>query len=169
MNRWLFILCLFSSTLSFAQNEPLEAPYKRFPTLPPLQLLLGDSATTYTKNSLQKNKPTLVMLFSPDCSHCQQTATDLPLFTKRLKGIQIVMATVHGITPMNEFIKKYKLNEIPDLVVGKDMYFLLPPFFAVKNFPYHAFYDKKGKLISVFEGSMPLMQIVTEFKKGKAK
>lgn len=150
-----------------AQGENPEPPYKRFPSLPPMQLLLGDSVRKFTKQDLPKKKAVLVMLFSPDCSHCQHTAEELPKFAKALKDVQVVMATVHSITQMNEFVRKYGLDKLPNVVVGKDLYFLLPPFYAVKNFPFLAFYNRKGALISVFEGSMPLEKVADVFSQAK--
>ncbi len=167
MIKWLLFLSVCFPTLLLAQSETIEPAYKRFPSLPPLQLLLGDSLTKFTKSDLPKKKAVLVMLFSPDCSHCQHTAEELPKFTKELKDVQVVMATMHGLTSMNEFVKKYRLDELPNVVVGKDLYFLLPPFYAVKNFPFLAFYTKKGALISVFEGSMPLEKVAGIFKQAK--
>ena len=167
MIKWLLFLSLWFPTQLSAQSENTEPPYQRFPSLPPLQLLLGDSLTKFTKQDLPKKKAVLVMLFSPDCSHCQHTAEELPKFTKALKDVQIVMATMHGITQMNEFVKKYRLDELPNVVVGKDLYFLLPPFYAVKNFPFLAFYTRKGVLISVFEGSMPLDKVADVFSKAR--
>lgn len=167
MNKWLFIIFLFLGVTSNAQTQITEPPYKRFPTLPPIQLLLGDSTTKYTKEALPKKKPVLLMLFSPDCSHCQQTAEELPKFRKELKDVQIVMATMYSLTQMNEFAQKYKLNELSNVIVGKDMYYLLPPFYGVRNLPFLAFYNKKGNLISVFEGSMPLEKVANIFKNNK--
>ena len=33
--------------------------------------------------------------------------------------------------------------------------------------PFHAFYNKKGNLITTFEGSMPLLKIIEVFKQSK--
>ena len=167
MIKWLLFLSVCFPTLLLAQPENSEPPYKRFPSLPPMQLLLGDSVSKFTKQDLPKKKAVLVMLFSPDCSHCQHTAEELPKFTKALKDVQVVMATVHSISQMNEFVRKYGLDKLPNVVVGKDLYFLLPPFYAVKNFPFLAFYNKKGALISVFEGSMPLEKVADVFKEAR--
>lgn len=167
MIKWLLFLSFSFPALLSAQSENPEAPYKRFPSLPPMQLLLGDSVTKFTKHDLPKKKAVLVMLFSPDCSHCQHTAEELPKFTKALKDVQVVMATMHSIAQMNEFVRKYRLDQLPNVVVGKDLYFLLPPFYAVKNFPFLAFYNKKGALISVFEGSMPLEKVANVFKEAR--
>jgi thioredoxin-related protein len=162
-NIILFYLLLLSCS-SFAQADNSLPPYKRFPNLPPIQLLLADSTTKYTKNDIPKNKPVLFMLFSPDCSHCQHTAEEMVQRKDELKDINIIMATLHSIKEMNAFIEKYGLNQLPNIIVGKDIYYIMPSFYVVKNLPYLAFYNKKGKLITGFEGSMPLTKIIDTFK-----
>lgn len=167
MKYILFISFLISSIAADCQNDLTIPPYKRYPTLPPIQLLLGDSVTKYTKDNIPEKKPVLVMLFSPDCSHCQHTAEEMYKNKENLKSIQIVMATILPLYQMNDFMKKYKLDELDNVVAGKDIYFLLPPFYAIKNFPYMAMYNKKGNLIMGFEGSMPIEKIISVFKESK--
>ena len=165
-----YFITLFFSILTIAataQVDTLQPPFKRFPTLPPIQILLGDSLTKYTKKDVPSRKPVLIMLFSPDCSHCQHTAEEMLQYKDELKDIHIVMATMHSISQMNDFVKKYKLDELKNVVIGKDMYYLLGPFYGIKNLPYLAMYNKKGNLIMGFEGSMPIQKVLETFKANK--
>ncbi len=77
------------------------------------------------------------------------------------------MATMFGIPEMNAFAKKYQLTGLNNVVIGKDIYYLLPPFYDVKNLPFMAFYNKKGDLISVFEGGMAIEKVIELFKNNK--
>lgn len=165
--KWSFFLLLFLGLRAGAQTEPAAPPYQRFPTLPPLQLLLGDSSTKYTKEDLPKRRPVLYMLFSPDCSHCQHTAEELLQYKSEHKDIHIVMATLQPLHKMNDFVARYRLGELPNVVVGRDMYFFMPSFYGVHNLPYLAFYNRKGALIKGFEGSMPLEKIIRTFKEAR--
>jgi thiol-disulfide isomerase/thioredoxin len=161
MKQWfLFFLVLTVSLTSFAQVDSTTPPYKKFPTLPPIQILLGDSTTKYTKENIPAKKPVLIMLFSPECSHCQHEAEELTAYKEELKNIQVVMITFHPLWQMNEFVEKYKLKELNNVVVGKDIYLVLPSFYSVHNLPFHALYDKKGNLVSVFEGSMEISKVL---------
>ena len=163
----LIISLLITGIAARAQGDFSIPPYKRFPTLPPIQLLLGDSVTRYTKENIPEKTPVLVMLFSPECSHCQHTAEEMYQNKEALKNIQIVMATVLPLYQMNAFMTKYKLDQMTNVVAGKDIYFLLPPFYDIKNFPYEAMYDKKGNLIMGFEGSMPIEKLISVFNSKK--
>ena len=165
--KYLFSFCFLFYSITLTAQNVTEPPYKRFPTLPPIQLLLGDSATKYTKENIPSKKPVLVLLFSPDCNHCQHTAEEMYNNRDALKGIHIVMSTVLSLYEMNSFMNKYKLNEMKNVVAGKDIYFLLPPFYAIKNFPYMAMYNKKGNLIMGFEGSMGIDKVIKVFKDNK--
>ena len=161
----LVVLCLLlASFFGNAQEAEKQAPYLRFPTVPPLQLLLADSAAKYTKADLPKKKPVLLMIFSPECSHCQHTAEELVQNKEKWKDIHIVMSTMHPLWQMNQFVETYKLSGYPNLVVGRDFSYILPSFYGVHSLPYLAFYNKKGSLITGFEGSMPLEKILATFK-----
>lgn len=165
-----FLCTLLLTIVTFAalgQSADPEPAYKRFPTLPPLQLLLGDSATKYTKESIPKKKPVFIMLFSPDCSHCQHTAEEMITYKEELKDIHIIMSTMHTMTQMNDFVQKYGLSQLPNLTVGKDLYYILPGFYNIKHLPYMAFYNKKGGLISAFEGGLPIPKVLEIFKENK--
>lgn len=166
--KLLFTLILSIAGLTvFCQTDVPEPAFKRFPTLPPLQLLLGDSATKYTKEDIPKKKPVFLMLFSPDCTHCQHTAEEIMAHKEELKDIYMIMATMHSLAQMNDFVQKYGLNELPNLTVGRDVYFILPGFYDVKYLPYMAFYNKKGELISGKEGGLPIAKVLEIFKSQK--
>lgn len=166
MKQWFLFLFFFGlGLLAGAQvADTTLAPYQRFPTLPPLQILLGDSTTKYTKDDLPRKKPVLLMLFSPECSHCQHTAEEMLAKKDQIKDIHIVMATLHSVYQMNNFVEKYKLKELPNVVVGRDIYYLMPSFYGIKSLPYLAFYNKKGALIRGFEGSMSIEKILQQFQ-----
>lgn len=163
--RFLFtLICCFGLLLAHSQQLPEKAPYLRYPTLPPMQLLLSDSTTRFTRSDIPPKKAVLLMIFSPDCSHCQHTAEELVANKEKLKNLYIVMATLHPLSQMNAFVQQYRLQQIPNLIVGKDYSYILPSFYGIRNLPYLAFYNKKGKLITGFEGSMPLDRILKTFE-----
>jgi len=156
-----FILVHLSITSFSQQTEP---PYKWFPTVPPLKLLLVDSITQFTEKDLKKNLPVFVILFSPDCDHCQKGTEELIAHIDEFKKIQIVMTTILPFVKMKEFYKNYKLDRFENIIVGRDQFFLLPTFYRIKNMPYLAFYDKKGDLIDTFEGALPIQKVLEYFK-----
>lgn len=144
---------------------PQEPPYKRFPTIPPFELLNLDSATTFTKNDLQKNQPVLIMVFSPDCDHCQHQVQDLLIDIESFKDIQIVLATPEPFDKMKAFHERYNLAKYPNIRIGRDTKFVLPPFYRMRNLPFLALYNKKGNLITTHDGNATTADLIKEFNK----
>lgn len=159
----LFFLFCFVSAATFAQTQP-DPPYKRFPTLPPLKLLLTDSTTIFTNKDLKKNKPLFLILFSPDCEHCQQQTEELIKRIDDFKRIQIVMVSFIHFEKIKPFYEKYQLDRFSNITVGYDMQYILPTYYRISYTPFLAFYDKKGNLIDGFQGALPLEKVLEYFK-----
>lgn len=162
---FLFIAGVIITSNLFAQADTIQPPYKKFNTFPPIKLLLPDSSTYYTKDDLPKKEAVMLMLFSPGCSHCRVETDSLLKNINKFDDIKIVMATTMPFENMVDFIREFKLNEYPNIVVGRDEQFFIPVYFGVSHLPFLAFYDKKKNLISVFEGDMKIDNILAELKK----
>ena len=157
-----FLFCIISiSAHTQTQTDP---PYKRFPTIPPLKLLLTDSSTVFTDKDLKKNKPVFLILFSPECEHCQKETEDLIAKIDSFKNIQIVMATFMTVDKIRPFYNDYKLDRFPNIIVGYDMQHALATYYRISYTPFLAFYDKKGNLIDGFQGALPLTKVLEYFK-----
>jgi len=65
---------------------------------------------------------------------------------------------------MKTFYEKYDLEKFENIIVGRDFQFLLPSFYQIKFMPYLAMYDKKGNLVTTFQGSMKIDDLVKVFK-----
>ena len=157
------VSCLFAFTC-FGQADPVLPPYQRFPSFPPARLLKTDSSY-FTKDDLKKKMPVMLMLFNPQCDHCQHETEELTKHIDLFKKIQIVMATTMPYDSMMAFHKKYKLADYDNIIVGQDVNHLLPTFYNIAHLPFLAFYNKNKELISVFEGALPIPQIVGIFEK----
>lgn len=107
------------------------------------------------------------MFFSPDCEHCQHEAEQMVQNKEALKRIQIIMATTLPVYKMKTFAEQYGLNQMENVVVARDIYYMLPGFYQIRNLPYLALYDKKGKLIETFEGSVGWDKILATFKESE--
>ena len=87
-----------------AQQQPQLPPFKRYPTLPPLELQTPDNKTL-TKADLKK-KPTLIMYFSPTCDHCIRQMKDMQKRMKDLSRIQIILATYQPMEELQAFVRE---------------------------------------------------------------
>ena len=161
--RLLFFLFSLISLSGFTQTQT-DPPYKRFPTVPPLKLLLTDSTTVFTDKDLKKNTPLFFILFSPDCDHCQKETEELIDKIDSFKDIQIVMASFMPLDKIKEFYAHYELNRFSNIIVGYDMQHMLPTYYRISSTPFLAFYDKKGNLIEGIQGALPLAKVLDYFK-----
>lgn len=165
MQRFLFSLFFSVCSLVSMAQESQEAPYKKYPVYPPVKLLMADSLNWYAKDDLPRKKPVMLLLFNPKCEHCQHETTEMTAQISRYKGVHIVMATTAALEDMRGFIEKYNLSSFDNITVGRDTGFFLPVYFDIHNLPFHAFYNKKLELISVFSGSMTVEKTLTELGK----
>ncbi len=150
----------------FAQGESApEPPYKRFPSYPPVKLMLPDSVSYYSKEDLPKKSPVMLMLFSPDCDHCQHETEQIIQNIDKFKGIQIVMTTMQPFDSMMAFRERNQLARFSNIVVAHDNKIFTPTFFNIRSLPFLAFYNRKKELISVFEGTMKVEKMLEELKK----
>lgn len=166
MKKILFTLILaFTGMIGFSQADSTKAPYLKFPTYPPVKLLMTDSTTFFTRESLDKKTPVMVMFFDPGCDHCKHETEDLVKNMDQLKDVQIVMTTYKPLTEIREFVSHFGLNKFSNIVVAQDYGFFLPSFYNITYFPFLAFYNKKKELIDVFQGPMPMEKLVETIHK----
>jgi thioredoxin-related protein len=165
MKRLFFAIPLLLITISLSAQVDTTPPFKRFPTVPPFRLLQVDSVSILTRDKLKKNKPVLLMLFNPECDHCKQETEAIIRHIDDLKNVQIIMATMARHKQMKEFYLTYKLDAFKNIIVGQDFQNMLPSFYKVNSLPYLAMYDKKGNLLTSFEGSMKIEDLINVFSK----
>jgi|SRR4051812_3384575 peroxiredoxin len=164
-NRLFLLLLAFTVKLASAQTLPPDSPaYKRFPSIPPFTLLQVDS-TNLSKDNLKHHQPTLIMYFSPDCDHCKHQWAEMEKQMNELKKYQIVMVTYQPFQEMVDFYKEHKIAGYSNVKMGRDTKFFLPPFFKIKSLPFQALYDKKGELITTFEGNVDVAKVLKAFAK----
>lgn len=143
--------------ICFSQTDTLPV-YKRFPYIPQFTINKAPDSTEFTRNNL-KRKPSVFIVFSPDCEHCQHETRDLLSNIDKFKTTQIIMVTYLSYEEMIQFYKDYKIAEYPEITMGRDAKFFFPVFFKVNNFPSIFVYDKEGKLRESFEGTVSIDKI----------
>jgi AhpC/TSA family. len=159
---FLLIVLVFLARYGTAQQDT-TAPYKRFPTVPPISILQPDSSTL-TKDKL-KHQPTIIMYFSPDCDHCQHQWEDMKKAMDKLKKFQIVMITHQPFEMMVDFYRKQGIANYSNVKMGRDTRFVLPPFYRIQSLPFMALYDRNGKLVTTFHGNVKVDKLVRAFDK----
>lgn len=158
--RIIFLSCflLLADQFAMAQKDSTDL-YLRFPEIPPFTLTQVPDSLPFVKADLNKKKATLIMLFSPDCEHCQHEMNELKKHIRLFKKIQIVMASPVDYTYIKKFYEEYQVNQFPNITMGRDGTYMLGTFYHIRSFPALFLYNKKGKFVKAFSGSVPVAEI----------
>jgi len=152
------ILCCCLGKWGMAQADSTLI-YLRFPTVPPFNIIKVPDSTRFTKDDLSKKKATVIIIFSPDCDHCQQATKELTAHIKLFKKAQIVMASPLEYSYLKKFYDDYKIAGYPNIIIGRDAGYFLGTFYHVRSFPAIFVYDKKGNFLKAFDGTVPVEKI----------
>ncbi len=105
----------------------------------------------------QKGKVVVVMFFSTECSHCQQTAQLLgPIYEQyKAKGVEFCGVAINGSAPSNigQFARAYSV-EFPIGVGGKEIWSKFAHFPITENryVPHMMLIDKAGMVVEDHPG-----------------
>jgi thioredoxin-related protein len=165
-NRLKKILLCFVWILSvqslFAQADTLPI-FRRFPDVPPFTIMALPDSVAFKKDDLARRKNLMLVLFSPDCDHCRHFTRELLSNYGLFKKVQIVMASTMDYSVIQSFYSEFDIAKYPAIHMGRDVNYFLGTFFQVTQFPSVFLYDKKGKLIKDFSGTIDVQKLATFF------
>ena len=159
MQRVLFFLFLMGLGLTGFSQTDTSLLYLRFPTIPPFSIIKVSDSTRFTKDDLKSKKAVVIMVFSPDCEHCQNETKELIAHIDLFKKVQIIMASPLDYDYIKRFYEEYKIADYPNIIMGKDPGYFFGTFYHIRSFPAIFLYDKKGNFIDKFDGSVPVEKI----------
>lgn len=146
----------------------INAQNKAIDKIPAFHILTTDSVYV-TQANLKKNKPVMIIYFSPDCSHCQHMMYDLKPEMKKLAGVQVVMVTFSrdfDIRGIREFYRDFDLKKYPNFTLGTEGYTMqVQRYYDVKTTPYIAVYDHNGKLVKAYDKAPKVPDLMATIKK----
>ena len=163
MRKLLFLTgCLFITCAGFSQTkqEGDSIPaYIHIGDIPDFITYKAPDSTAFVKKDLQKGKAVLLMIFSPDCGHCQHVATEILENMSHFKNDKILMITWLPFSDMMSFYKTYKIADYPNVTMAWDPKYFFLPYFHVHTFPKLIAYNKKEKYIKEFEGNIKIEEV----------
>ncbi len=158
-----FFVTIFFCSSVFAQYDT-TAPYLKTKILPEFSLLNTDS-TLFTQTVLANNKHTLIMLYNPECGHCQDQL-QLLLATPQIKdSVQIVLTSTQPLFRIKQFYEKYDLQQYPNIFSGKDYSWSLGKYYQPKTIPVLAMYNRQNQLSFFNQGSATKLQLLDALTK----
>ncbi len=142
----IIIPVLFISLFAFAQaNNSSIAPFK-------IRLTNGQG---YTYQQLPKNKPVILIYFSPTCDHCKVFTENMLKRINKFKDDQLVMMSYEDIKEVKSFDDIYKLSSHQNIKVGSEGYtFIVQKYYNIQRFPFVAEYDKYGNPKKIIRGDL---------------
>ena len=154
----LFILLLPVLKNACAQIDT-SALYFKYPNVPPFTITRVPDSTKFAKADLQTGKPVVIMVFSPDCEHCTHEVKEILAHIDLFKKAELLMIAHLDFHYLKTFYSDYKIADYPNITLGRDYSYFFGTFFNIKFLPAIIVYNKKGKLVAAFDGSVPVQKI----------
>ncbi len=155
----IFTLLILVSSLKAQSPIDTIPSYQKNPALPDFKLLQTDS-TWLTKASLPSYEYTMIIYFSPECSHCQHEAKEIVGKIDSLKNILFIWASYRDFDDIKKFYYQYKLNKYPNMRVGRDPKYMIPAFYQVKFTPFVALYNKNKQFVKAWEMGVEMPELI---------
>jgi thiol-disulfide isomerase/thioredoxin len=154
-----FIVSLFATmTLSAQENIDPDAPFLKDKNIPRFTLNLT-TGKSFSNTQIPKTKYTCIIIFSPDCSHCQEEAAELTKNADKFKSVFFIWNSYKEMADIKAFATKYGLDKQSNVVIGKDPEFSIPVFFRPRMTPFVALYEK-GQLLKVYEQGVKVPELL---------
>jgi len=154
-----YILSLFATmNLSAQSNIDPNAPFLKDKNIPKFTLNLTNGKS-FNNTQIPKTKYTCIIIFSPDCSHCQDEATELTKNADNFKSVFFIWNSYKEMADIKAFATKYGLDKQSNVIVGRDPEFSIPVFFRPRMTPFVALYEK-GQLLKVYEQGVKVPELL---------
>jgi thioredoxin-related protein len=166
MKKLLILVCLIIVAGCSQAQDTVDT--KNIQKIPPFKILRTDS-TWFTPANLKKNRPVMIIYFSPDCSHCQHMVYDMKPKMKQLGNIQIVMVTFteyDRLKMIQNFQRDFDLAKYHNITIGTEGHtYIVQRYYQVRTTPYIAIYDRNGKLVKAYDKAPTIDQLIAQVKK----
>ncbi len=164
MKKFLFFLLpvVFSSAI-FSQYDT-TALYLKNKALPNFSLLSTDSVV-FTQNILPEHKNTIIMLFNPECEHCQEQLQLLLTIPEVVQTTNLLLTSTETLGKIKIFYDKFHLEKYSWIHIGKDYKYFFGVFYRPKTIPVLAFYNKQKQWVYLNQGNIKKKQILQALKK----
>lgn len=137
------------------EDETLPIPPKS--EIPDLVITFEDGQTQSARNLKGKM---LLILFQPDCDHCQREAVDFRENMEHFKNIPMYFVSAATIEEVKKFAEEYKLSQFSNIKWGTTTVSNIISSFGAIDAPSVYLYDEQGKLVHNFNGEVAVEVIV---------
>lgn len=158
--KLLAIVCLAVFAMGYKTFQHIRAKnayYDRVASFPDLPLLSPDSLVFIPAVT---KKPTVVILFNPDCDHCRSQAKEIQSNGSALEGAHLLMITTSPLPEIRKFSEEFGMSDYSNIQFGKISSEALFNIFGPTTVPHIFVYSQERKLIKEFKGTTTLKAIL---------
>jgi hypothetical protein len=155
-----FLLSIYIT--AFSQYDT-TAPYLKTKILPTFSLLTTDSLV-FTQTVLKENRNIIIMLFNPECEHCQKQLELLLSLPEVAQSAELVLSSIETLEKNKIFYDKFRLGDYPFVHLGKDFKYFFGGYFQPATIPVLAFYNKKKEFVQINQGNTGKKTILKALK-----
>jgi hypothetical protein len=154
------VMAFFMTVTSLIAQSNIDpnAPFLKDKNMPRFTLNLT-TGKSFSHAQIPKTRYTCFIIFSPDCSHCQEEATELTKNADKFKNVFFIWNSYKEMKDIKDFATKYGLDKQANVVVGRDPEFSIPVFFRPRMTPFVAIYDR-GQFLKVYEQGVKVPELV---------
>lgn len=134
------------------QETPLRAS-----DLPNIQITLLDGNSINAKDFVGK---TVLILFQPDCDHCQHEAGEIEDNLAAFRDHTLYFVSSSPVGEITKFANDYKLSGIPNVLFGLTTTESILNNFGPIQAPSIYIYSAEGKLVKHFNGQVEVGEIM---------
>ena len=107
MKYLLTIVCSVLVLGLAAQTDPY-APFQKDKNLPAFKIVsVGGKEITH--KNLPKYKYQMIIIFSPDCPHCEHEAAEINKYADKFKNVLMIWDSYKDMPSIRKFAEKYNL------------------------------------------------------------
>jgi len=128
---------------------------------PIFDILLADSTTRLNTATIKEGAPLVLLYFSPDCQHCQKETESIIQHMPALQEARFYFVTNDPFDRLKIFKGYYKLDQFPNITLGRDEQFFLLRYFKGVSPPYLVLYDRQKRQRAAYEGDTPVDTIIS--------
>jgi thiol-disulfide isomerase/thioredoxin len=143
----LSFLLVFTSHFIFAQsNSPAPVSF------PVVNLVGSDGKAFNSAELLSKEKPTIVVYFSPTCGACEEQTKTITSNMADLEEVQFLFVTSYAPADTEPFLEDHRIGSFGNIRFGYDTKSAMGQHYRLEKVPAVYLYNAEGKLQQEWNG-----------------
>ncbi|MCY7422761.1 MAG: thioredoxin family protein [Chitinophagaceae bacterium] len=160
-NTGFILMLLLIAVCGNSQN----AAKKSISEIPAFKIMQTNGAYLQNKD-LPRNKPVVIIYFSPNCDHCILLMDQLFPRLNEFKKASVLFVTFVDPRELIPFEKKYNTLAQPNIFVGSEgLAYTVKNFYRLEKTPFTAVYNKQGKLLASYKKDTPVNDVIDILKR----